>query len=371
MTHKLAQAQLAFKAYTPWDASMQDFVQAITQRLNLDALMVGVINLKQPHLDEILACHGLPIELVQEWISSGCFNDTLLGRSIQQGSVTAAVSETGWNQTNKMTPRWFHYNLMTTCVPQPGWWFAAVGRSGSAIEEHESRMMCVLMRIWASRFNRPKEPDMTRLIIGKDDRLIYTDPYGEQIFRDHQITTKQIMNDLRETIDQRWEDLNDRETHDVVLKLSNIAWWIRFRRQRALDHVSAEYWYLELRPLDPDELTPVGRVADERIGRSLSYIHDHYHQSPSLTEIAEEIGISSFHYHRQFSKMVGITPKQYMLRKQVQMAKWMLRSSNTPIKQIALDTGFASHGHFTSTFKRILGISPTEYRRDACGEYQA
>ena len=44
------------------------------------------------------------------------------------------------------------------------------------------------------------------------------------------------------------------------------------------------------------------------------------------------------------------------------MAKWMLRALRIPIGSIAEMTGFSSHGHFTSTFHRLIGVSPTEYR---------
>src|SRR5690606_30298086 len=103
--------------------------------------------------------------------------------------------------------------------------------------------------------------------------------------------------------------------------------------------------------------SPVGVVPDLRIARALGYIHDHFAESPSLNDVANAVHISPFHFHRLFSKVVGVTPKQYVLQKQIQVARWLLRSRNMPISRIAEETGFASHGHFTSTFRRFVGAS--------------
>jgi AraC-like DNA-binding protein len=170
------------------------------------------------------------------------------------------------------------------------------------------------------------------------------------------------MAQLREVVHQRWPDFEDGQQHDVVFTLGGRPVWICFERRRAVPTDAAEQWYLELRPIERGEMLPVGVLEDDRIAQAVGHMHDQFNRSPSLNTVADLVGISPFHFHRLFSKQVGMTPKQYVLLKQIQMAKWMLRSRRMPISRIATQTGFASHGHFTSTFRRMQGQSPTEYR---------
>jgi AraC-like DNA-binding protein len=177
---------------------------------------------------------------------------------------------------------------------------------------------------------------------------------------------QETMAQLRAIVEQRWPEIPARETHDVVMKIADRPWWVRFHAHclgvAESEGADAGAWYLELRPLEENEMVPVGLIDDLRVAKALAYIHDNYCESLSLKKISETVGISLFHFHRLFSQHVGVTPKQYILAKQMQVARWMLRARNTPVSRIADNIGFASHGHFTSTFTRIVGMSPTEYR---------
>ena len=85
-------------------------------------------------------------------------------------------------------------------------------------------------------------------------------------------------------------------------------------------------------------------------------------EQSSLAVASKQAGMSPLHFQRLYMKQVGISPKQYLMRKQLQMAKWFLRAHRIHISKVASATGFSSHGHFTSTFHRLIGVSPTEYR---------
>ena len=120
---------------------------------------------------------------------------------------------------------------------------------------------------------------------------------------------------------------------------------------------------MELRPLDPDELPIVGTVPDPRIALAIAYVHEHFRDTPSLAQIARHVHMSQYHFHRLFSRLAGISPKHYLQKKQIQVGKWLLRATKRPVGDIAALAGFASHGHFTSTCQRHLGMNPTQYRR--------
>jgi AraC-like DNA-binding protein len=233
----------------------------------------------------------------------------------------------------------------------------------------EQRIAGLLLRQWQVGFNQLREPVVGRLIVGHDDRLIHADPWTQvQLLEDPSILP-QLLQTLRIVVKQRYPSLTQSAMYDFASKVGERGYWVRFHHDR-LGGVptpeKAEHWYIELHPLEEAELPIIGPIDDERIARSVGYIHENFHKSPSLNQIAAAVHVSPFHFHRLFTKAVGISPKHYLQRKQLQVAKWMLRATREPIGSVAQKTGFSSHGHFTSTFHRLVGMSPSHYREQKC-----
>jgi AraC family transcriptional regulator len=82
----------------------------------------------------------------------------------------------------------------------------------------------------------------------------------------------------------------------------------------------------------------------------------------SLRALSERAGWSPFHLHRAFRRVVGATPKQYMLRIRLEWACARLVTSRDAIRTIALAAGFGSHEVFTRAFRRRFGCAPARYR---------
>jgi AraC family transcriptional regulator len=85
----------------------------------------------------------------------------------------------------------------------------------------------------------------------------------------------------------------------------------------------------------------------------------------SLDTLAMRSGWSRFHFHREFRRVLGETPKHYTRRLRVQRAAAVLATSNEPVLKVALALGFASHEVFTRAFRREFGCTPVQYRRRA------
>ena len=168
---------------------------------------------------------------------------------------------------------------------------------------------------------------------------------------------------LRDVVGRRWQDLLDGQTHDFVVPLSGMSWLV-FQRRRVLAGDHAVHWYVERGALPADEIPGVGVVQNERIARTLAYIHDHFGESPGFEQFTAAAHISLFHFHRLFSKPVGASPKQYLQSKRLQSDRWLLSTARKSVADIARTTGFASHGHFTSTFRRVVGQSPKAYHTE-------
>jgi len=83
----------------------------------------------------------------------------------------------------------------------------------------------------------------------------------------------------------------------------------------------------------------------------------------SLAALAREAVMSRYHFLRVFRQVVGMTPHQYVLRMRMHRAAVRLRCSDEPISTIALDAGFNDLSTFNHRFRRIMGASPTVFRR--------
>lgn len=87
----------------------------------------------------------------------------------------------------------------------------------------------------------------------------------------------------------------------------------------------------------------------------------------SLEKVAREAGLSAFHFLRLFSKVLGVTPHQYLVRTRLRRAARLLTEGDLPITEVALDAGFADLSNFVRSFRRAAGASPGEFRRAARG----
>ena len=87
-----------------------------------------------------------------------------------------------------------------------------------------------------------------------------------------------------------------------------------------------------------------------------------------LDSAASEVGLSSFHFLRLFTKVLGVTPHQYLVRSRLRRAARLLADETRPITDVALDVGFADLSNFVRTFHRAAGVSPRRFRQAAKGD---
>jgi AraC family transcriptional regulator len=85
----------------------------------------------------------------------------------------------------------------------------------------------------------------------------------------------------------------------------------------------------------------------------------------SLATLAKESGYSRGHFLRMFRAATGITPHQYVLERRVSAAQQLLRQSRMLLADIALKCGFSSQTHMNDAFRKRLGVTPLEYRRNS------
>jgi AraC-like DNA-binding protein len=101
--------------------------------------------------------------------------------------------------------------------------------------------------------------------------------------------------------------------------------------------------------------------------RAKEYIQEHQAESLSLGQVARAVNTSSFYFCKIFKKVTGINFTDYLSRVRIEKSKNLLLNHNLRISEIAFEIGFQSLTHFNRVFKKILGQSPTEYRRQLLG----
>jgi AraC family transcriptional regulator len=96
--------------------------------------------------------------------------------------------------------------------------------------------------------------------------------------------------------------------------------------------------------------------------RAKEMIQSDFLSVPSLTEIAAQAGVHPVHLSREFRRYFDCTVGDYMRKLRVDHAEHLLANTNTPLAEIANICGFADQSHFSSTFKRTLGVTPARFR---------
>src|SRR3954451_17003515 len=84
-----------------------------------------------------------------------------------------------------------------------------------------------------------------------------------------------------------------------------------------------------------------------------------------IAALARIAYVSEAHFIRTFKDTFGETPHRYLQRRRVERAMFLLRETDRSVTEICLDVGFASLGTFSRMFRRIMDMSPSEYRTRA------
>ena len=98
----------------------------------------------------------------------------------------------------------------------------------------------------------------------------------------------------------------------------------------------------------------------EKVRRRLE---EHFQEPQALASLAREAGVSAAYLCRFFRAYTGRTLFEYLVERRIHAAIWKLRESDEKVISVALGSGFNSLAYFNRTFKRLVGATPSAYRR--------
>jgi AraC family transcriptional regulator len=107
----------------------------------------------------------------------------------------------------------------------------------------------------------------------------------------------------------------------------------------------------------------VEQISGWRIRRLAEFIEENLASDLPLRALAEQIKLSPIYLIRAFKAAVGVVPHQYVLQRRLERAKALLQSTDLPLAEVALRSGFYSQSHLSSWFRRSVGVSPAAYRQ--------
>ena len=104
------------------------------------------------------------------------------------------------------------------------------------------------------------------------------------------------------------------------------------------------------------------------IDDTIAYITDHLQDELSLEQLARQASLSPFYFSGLFKKETGYSPHEYVIQARVNAAKYFLQSARLSQKDICYSCGFSSESSFCTTFKKMTGLTPSQYRKDIRSE---
>ena len=91
----------------------------------------------------------------------------------------------------------------------------------------------------------------------------------------------------------------------------------------------------------------------------------HYAEPLEVNDLARAAGLSRAHFSREFRRTFGESPYVYLMTRRLERAAALLRNTDHSVAEICLEVGLQGVGSFTTSFKRMFGMTPTEYRAAA------
>ncbi len=146
-----------------------------------------------------------------------------------------------------------------------------------------------------------------------------------------------------------FEFLSKKDGYDMAIKSS---------AYRLMTHILRNYKEESL----SDYALKKRKTKMHRIDEILSYISDHYDDNLTTSSLAEKFFLNEHYFCHFFKEATGQSPVSFINRFRIEKAETLLKNTDIPITEVAMNVGFDDPNYFTRTFKKYLGVTPSAYK---------
>jgi AraC-like DNA-binding protein len=112
-----------------------------------------------------------------------------------------------------------------------------------------------------------------------------------------------------------------------------------------------------------EKVTKLTRTPNSRFESVKEFVEASLGQDVSLYDMADLAGLSIARFSHAFKARYGVAPYQYLLMRRIERAKSLLRTTEEPVTSIGAAVGFVNPARFGQAFRRVTGVSPSQYRK--------
>jgi AraC-like DNA-binding protein len=107
----------------------------------------------------------------------------------------------------------------------------------------------------------------------------------------------------------------------------------------------------------------LGSQVSRTVRQAMAYIHEHYDEPISRTDLAQHVSITERYLTFCFRQEMGIPPMTYLNRYRVKRSKFLLEQGKLSITEVAMAVGFSDASYFNRVFRQEVGVAPGAYQR--------
>ena len=218
----------------------------------------------------------------------------------------------------------------------------------------------------------------------------YHTPYSQEL-REYDSIRRGDIDALKKSIDEAYSGGNGRLANDMVRQYKNVAICTisGAARSAIAGGLNAELAFsmsdafirnMEENLSDPIKIEQAAREAEYKfadmvhslgknqngsplIDQVKDYVFCHIHEPIRVKDIAEHIGVTANYLSEQFSELIGMTLKQYIIEEKITNSEQLLKYTDYSLQEISSYYSFSSQSRFSVYFQRKNGITPARYRK--------
>ena len=103
----------------------------------------------------------------------------------------------------------------------------------------------------------------------------------------------------------------------------------------------------------------------EMTEKAIAFVNEHFSEDISVEQLAAMCGLSPYYFVRVFKKETGYTPHEYIISRRMASARYLLKYTKAPIKEICFTCGFSGESVFCNAFRKLHGMTPQNYRQQS------